>query len=467
MGASKTPGGGSSHKGSRLQQWSPVDMANAITTYFQQFHPNYVGPRRGYKGIARQYNVPAETFRRRIRGPFQGHPGHISGGKGLPRIFSIEKENELASHIQKFSEAGFPFTPKEIMHVAYQFAKKNNILGFSVSNKEAGRKWLHNFIDRYPDLVKKQPKVLSVYRAKCANEEVIDAWFDVYNGVLRDNHINSPAYIWNIDECGCIDQPKPRAVVGVAHQRSNQLAASEQGETSTAVVFASAAGAHVPPLVIHKGKKTMEAWKNKMKRGTMIGSSENGWITKKLFFYYGQRFIEKLKRWGLMQNGNKHLLLMDSHKTHLFNYNFMKLMNENNVVVLAIPAHTSHLIQPLDDAPFASFKTAWYEQVRLHIRTSGARKLGKNEFFGLFNAAWEKGMTVRNIQAGFCHTGIYPVDRTKITPDKLAPSVHLTNASKDCNSLFIAVLHKLYTLSLCILNVLVIGVSEATENSDC
>ena len=203
--------------------------------------------------------------------------------------------------------------------------------------------------------------------------------------------------MWNIDECGCIDQPKPRTVVGVSNQRSNQLAASEQGETSTAVVFASAARAHVPPLVIHKGKKTMEGWKNKMKRGTMIGASENGWITKKLFFYYGQRFIEKLNRWGVMKEGKSHLLLMDSHKTHLFNYNFMKLMNDNKVVVLAIPAHTSHLIQPLDDAPFACFKTSWYEQVRLHVRSSGARKLGKNEFFGLFNPAWERGMTVRNI----------------------------------------------------------------------
>ena len=423
--------GGSSHRGARLQQWRPEDMFNAVSTYFAQFHPAFPGPRRGYKTIAKQFNVPAETFRRRIKGPFKGHTDHISGGRGLPRIFSINQETELAEHIAKFSEAGFPFTPIEIMSLAYEFAQQNGVKGFSDVQTVAGRKWLDNFLKRYPDLTKKTPKLLSVYRAKCANKGVIDAWFDLYEDVLRENNINSPAYIWNIDECGCIDQPKAKAVVCLSKQRSNQLTASEQGETTTVVVFASAAGLHCPPLVIHKGKKIMEAWKKDMKRGTMIGATENGWISKRLFYIYGQRFVQKLRGWGLLNDQTKkHLVLMDSHKTHLFNFQFMDLMRQNNIIVLAIPAHTSHLIQPLDDAPFASFKSSWYEAVRLQTRESGARKLGKSEFFPLFNPAWEAGITVRNIRAGFAHTGVYPVDRAQISPEKLAPSIHLTDASK-------------------------------------
>ena len=168
-----------------------------------------------------------------------------------------------------------------------------------------------------------------------------------------------------------------------------------------------------------------------MKRGTMIGATENGWISKKLFYIYGQRFVQKLRGWGLLNDQTKkHLVLMDSHKTHLFNFQFMDLMRQNNIIVLAIPAHTSHLIQPLDDAPFASFKSSWYEAVRLQTRESGARKLAKGDFFKLFTPAWEAGITVRNIRAGFAHTGVYPVDRAQITPEKLAPSIHLTDASK-------------------------------------
>ena len=429
-GGSQKNRGGSSHKGATLQQWRPEDMAAAIQVYFAQYHPSFLGQKRGYKAIANQYNVPAETFRRRIRGPFQGHTGYISGGKGLPRIFSIEQETEIATHIQKFSESGFPFTPMEIRCLAYEYACANKIESFSLIFNIAGKKWLDKFLQRYPKLSKKTPKLLSVYRAKCANEAVIDGWFEVYQDVLRENNITNPSFIWNIDECGCIDQPKPKKVVCMSQQRSNQLSASEQGETTTAVVYASASGLHCPPLIIHKGKKVMEAWKKNIKRGVMVGASDNGWINKKLFYYYGQRFVHKLHAWGLLGQGRKHVLLMDSHKTHLFNYNYMSLMQENGIIVLAIPAHTSHLLQPLDDAPFASFKSAWYESIWLQVRESGARKLSKSEFFDVFNQAWDTGMTVRNIRAGFEHTGVFPVDRSRITPDKLAPSVHLTDASK-------------------------------------
>ena len=34
-------------------------------------------------------------------------------------------------------------------------------------------------------------------------------------------------------------------------------------------------------------------------------------------------------------------------------------MVANKIEVLAIPGHTSHVLQPLDSTPFANFKTNW------------------------------------------------------------------------------------------------------------
>ena len=45
---------------------------------------------------------------------------------------------------------------------------------------------------------------------------------------------------------------------------------------------------------------------------------------------------------------------MDLHKSHLFNYDFMKMMKDNNVEVCGFPAHCIHLLQPLHDIPFAA-----------------------------------------------------------------------------------------------------------------
>ena len=53
----------SSHKGESLLQYSPAAIHQAEFAYFHQS----VEVKRGYKSIAKQYGVPAETLRRKIK----------------------------------------------------------------------------------------------------------------------------------------------------------------------------------------------------------------------------------------------------------------------------------------------------------------------------------------------------------------------------------------------------------------
>ena len=213
----------------------------------------------------------------------------------------------------------------------------------------------------------------------------------------------------------------------------------EKGETSTALAFVSAAGMSTKLLVIHKGGKVQQSWKNDKPQSYSLGASENEWITKRLFYQYGKEFVQMLKNWGLMEDKNKrHLLLMDSHNSHTFNYQFLKLMNDNKIVVLAFPAHTTHVMQPLNDVPFAQLKTTWYEAMQLHTRSVCAKKLSKGEFFKVFVPCWKKAITVRNRQAGFRHTGVWPVDRSAITDAKLGPSLHGNALSSKTNVVVVA-----------------------------
>ena len=411
------------HKGDKLQLWDILDMRNALVQYFSQRAPGYTGKKFGYKKIADAYSIPRETFRRRVRGPLTGLFGHLSGGKSYPRIFTPEEEEELAEHISKFAQSGFPFTTVEIRGLGFEYAQERGIEGFSGMKKVAGRKWFKGFMSRHAGLTLKSPKLLSVYRAKCANRDVLNGWFDVYESVLEEKGINAPINIWNVDECGCIDTPKPKQIVCPVKARPNQLCSSEKGETSTAVVFVNAAGYHLKPLVIHKGARVQDSWKQDMLEGTTLGVSENGWIDKCLFYNYGKKLIEYLRSIDQLGPDKHNLLLMDSHNSHTFNFQFIKLMNENNIHVLALPAHTTHCLQPLDDVPFANFKGAWYEGVRQYVRSSGAKKLSKAEFFHVFSPAWVKAITVNQIKAGFRNTGVWPVDRKAISDSKIGPSL--------------------------------------------
>ena len=158
----------SNHKGDKLQLWDILDMRNALVQYFSRRAPGYMGKKFGYKKIADAYNIPRETFRRRVRGPLTGLFGHLSGGKDFPHIFTSDEESDLAKHISMFAQAGFPFTTTEIRTLGYEFAEEWGIQGFSVVGKVAGHKWFKGFMSRHAGLALKLPRLLSVYRAKCA-----------------------------------------------------------------------------------------------------------------------------------------------------------------------------------------------------------------------------------------------------------------------------------------------------------
>ena len=73
-------------------------------------------------------------FRRRTKGRLVGLAEHLIGGKNQPRIFTKDEEKELAGHITKFSQGGFPFTSVEIRALAFEYAEVNEIDGFCESS---------------------------------------------------------------------------------------------------------------------------------------------------------------------------------------------------------------------------------------------------------------------------------------------------------------------------------------------
>ena len=106
--------------------------------------------------------------------------------ESYPHIFTPEEEEELAEHISKFAQSGFPFTTVKIQGLGFEYAQEQGIEGFSGIKKVAGRKWFKGFMSRHTGLTLKSPKLLSAYWAKCANRDVLNSWFDVYESVLEE-----------------------------------------------------------------------------------------------------------------------------------------------------------------------------------------------------------------------------------------------------------------------------------------
>ena len=128
--------------------------------------------------------------------------------------------------------------------------------------------------------------------------------------------------------------------------------------------------------------------------------------------------------------GKCHLLLIDAHKSHVYNIRFILICKRFNIDVLAIPSHTSHIIQPLDSVSFANLKTAWNEELIDYLFHSVGLGFSKMEFFEVFVPAWKKSMTPQNIRAGFRETGICPFNPLMIHPSSLGPSEPTDNLAR-------------------------------------
>ncbi|KAH5387603.1 hypothetical protein HBI55_255460 [Parastagonospora nodorum] len=72
-----------------------------------------------------------------------------------------------------------------------------------------------------------------------------------------------------------------------------------------------------------------------------------------------------------------------------------------------MPAHSSHLLQPLDVACFSPLKRAYGDGVSALAR-SRIHHINKETFLPAFKAAFEKTFTAENVRAGFRGAGLAP-----------------------------------------------------------
>ena len=208
-----------------------------------------------------------------------------------------------------------------------------------------------------------------------ANPIQVDKFFDLLKKWVRDWEIEfKPNHIWNVDETGITDVPKERKVIGITGEHVFQTVADEKCTTTTVASFASAGGLHVPPMVIFKAGRVKDIWREAAPSGYTIKCSESGYINAELFAEYGARFLNFLKEKNLLGNGQKNLLLLDLHSSHLFNAKFMCIMLEHNVEVCSFPPHCTHVLQPLDDVPFAVLKQKYQKELLTYnFKVAGAK----------------------------------------------------------------------------------------------
>lgn len=114
------------------------------------------------------------------------------------------------------------------------------------------------------------------------------------------------------------------------------------------------------------------------------------------------------------------MLIFDGFESHI-QINLIEYCLNHKILPFCLPAHTSHVLQPLEVRVFSALST-YYKQEVNHLRVP----VDKNRFPDLLARSRKKAFTKKNIAAGFRATGIWPLDPLVILQDLALPEPEIT-----------------------------------------
>ena len=100
------------------------------------------------------------------------------------------------------------------------------------------------------------------------------------------------------------------------------------------------------------------------------------------------------------------LLILNSHKSHK-SLSFYELCEENKMITLCMPPHSSHILQPLNVGCFAPLKRAYSKEIRA-LALDHIGRINKKAFIATFAKVFEQAFSKANITASFKATGLVP-----------------------------------------------------------
>jgi len=169
--------------------------------------------------------------------------------------------------------------------------------------------------------------------------------------------------------------------------------ASQDGnrEFISLLVCISAAGIALPPALIYKGETSLhDTWLEDWvpKDEAYFAVSPNGWSSNALGLHWLQTVFDRSTRQQAGLRGRR-LLIVDGHSSHV-NLRFIETCDRLRILLLIMPPHSTHRLQPLDVSLFSPLSTYYSQNLNSQMAKSlGMVSMSKRSFWAAFWPAWQ------------------------------------------------------------------------------
>jgi hypothetical protein len=344
---------------------------------------------------ARTFNVPRSTLRDRLSGLTERSTTRANCHK----LTELEEESLQKWILSMDSRGAAPrhSTVREMADLLLQQRGTTPVIS-------VGEKWVYNFINRHPLLSSRFSRRYNYERAKCEDPKIIREWFNLVQKTILQFGID-PDDVYNFDETGFAMGLTATAKVITRSDIYGRRKVLQPGnrEWVTIIECTNASGWVLPPCVIFKGKVFQESWFKGLPNNWRFELSPNGWTSDEI----GIRWLQKLFIPSTLRTkGRYRLLILDGHGSHL-TPKFDEICEQNSIIPICMPPHSSHLLQPLDIGCFAVLKRAYSKVVGKQMEC-GKNHIGKDDFLPAYLEARSEAFKSETIKNSFGAAGLVP-----------------------------------------------------------
>jgi DDE superfamily endonuclease len=141
--------------------------------------------------------------------------------------------------------------------------------------------------------------------------------------------------------------------------------------------------------------------------GGIVAASESGFINTELFIVWLQFFIDVVKP----TQQKPVVLVLDGHTSHTKCIEALDMARANGVILIQLPAHCTHRMQPLDVGFFYPLGKAYATEVTKWQNSNPGIPFTTRQFCGVFSKAYEAKANIEVARKAFETSGIWPVNR--------------------------------------------------------
>ena len=355
--------------------------------------------------VARKFHVDSRTLRRRLNGGASKSTRSPSN-----KALTDAQEKAICAYIERLDHM------EQSAKLSMVRGAANYLLGRALVGQidrdqtdtpppTVSAMWTRRFLKCHPEYFKRKKKPLAVERKHSHDSESMIKHFEQYK-LLRELRGIVDEDTWNMDETGFrIGCGKAHWVISTHSHKPLLMKDPDNRDYITSVESSSGGGRDIPPMIILPGVQIKEKWalENDLDDDILFAVSSTGYSNDDLAIDWLKHF-DKHSAKG--QIGAWRLLILDGYGSHM-TYEFFEYAQSKHIELFRLPAHSTHLTQPLDVGWFQPFKHYHAEAIDKAIRAGGG-EFNKIDFLSIFQDMRLKTFTKSTILAAFRNTGLVP-----------------------------------------------------------